>query len=191
MVRRSILNDVKKLNSSSVNQTIEGGSLYANTTFTQANYQPNLSDRNLVMPPYIQYNLFSNRLLGEIYINQTVSPTMANSTAAQLESYIGQNTGALGSLLGSLTRIGKPKVVNASRNYNYSEDTYVQLMENPNAAFSSDSALSNISSLLGTKRLHGHRMRTGLLGRECHADRHIAQQHHHRSQLRLGDARQT
>ena len=48
--------------------------MYANYTRRRTNYQPNLSDQNLIMPPNISYNLFSNRLFGEIYINQTISP---------------------------------------------------------------------------------------------------------------------
>jgi hypothetical protein len=119
-------NVVTQLGSSAVNQTIEGGSEYANYYGTQNQYQPNLSDQSLIMPPNITYSMFSNRLFGEIYINQTISPTFAGSISTQLASYLGSSLGSLGSVLSSFTGMG-PKVLNATRNYNYAEDVYIQV----------------------------------------------------------------
>ncbi len=55
--------------------TIQGGSIYAQYVNTRTYYIPNLSDSGTIFPPEIDYNLFLDRILGEIYINQSVSPT--------------------------------------------------------------------------------------------------------------------
>lgn len=92
-------------NNAKLNKTIEGGGTYAQYP-DQTNYVPNLSDAGLIISPYINYQLFTNRLFGEIYINQTVNPA-----TAQLRTAI---------------KPGFPLVVNATNNYTYSEQQYVQ-----------------------------------------------------------------
>ncbi len=141
-------NWVTNLGSNFVNQTIEGGNMYANSSITQSNYQPNLSDQNLIISPNTRYNLFTNRLLGEIYINQTISPSYAaelGGVGSVIVSELGGNLGVLGGsgsttcsvcLVDALDALGgltgyEPMVINASRNYNYTEDVYIQTIDNP------------------------------------------------------------
>ncbi len=153
---------VTKLGSSFINQTIEGGGVYGIYNNTQTNYQPNLSDQNLVIPPQIAYNIFSNRLFGEIYINQTISPTTANSMASLLESYLLNSAGgSLSSLVGQFActfgvATNCPLVVNATRNYNYAEDIFIQVyLPTVNGGFNPfnsgiGSSLSSFNSILST-----------------------------------------
>ncbi len=148
-------NQVTKLSPSSLNQSIEGGGIYAEYNLSQGDYQPNLSDQNLILPPYLAYSLFSNRLFGEIYVNQTITPSMAGSMSSQLEGFVLSNLGTLGSIIGGFTNTA-PKVVNASRNYNYTEDVYVQTIFNPlaqgfgNISTGSGSGMASFSGLLST-----------------------------------------
>ncbi|MEM0150015.1 MAG: hypothetical protein QXW10_03910, partial [Candidatus Micrarchaeaceae archaeon] len=60
---------------SSANETVEGGPTYIKY-ISQANryYLPNVSDANAILPPYLNFEIFTNRLFGEVYINQSVSP---------------------------------------------------------------------------------------------------------------------
>jgi hypothetical protein len=150
-------NWVTALSNNFINQTIEGGSIYANYTALGANYQANLSDKNLILPPYLELNLFTNRLLGEVYINQTINSTTATSMSSQLEQGVLQNLGSISSLVGSFSGTG-PKVINASRNYNYSEDIYIQVYSPTTSGQNgftqltnaSGSGLSSFSSVLST-----------------------------------------
>ena len=93
--------------STSLNKTIEGGGTYLQYLPGQTTYIPNLSDAAMIIPPYINFQLFTNRLFGEVFINQTIDPSTA------------QGGGSSGS--GSL-----PVVINASNNYAYSEVQYLQ-----------------------------------------------------------------
>lgn len=150
-------NWVTQLSNNFINQTIEGGPIYANYTALGANYQANLSDKNLILPPYLELSVFTNRLLGEVYINQTLNSTTATSMSSQLEQGVLQNLGSISSLAGSFSGTG-PKVINASRNYNYSEDIFIQVYS-PTASgqngftqlgTGSGSGLSSFSSVLST-----------------------------------------
>ena len=94
--------------STSLNKTIEGGGTYLQYLPGQTTYIPNLSDAAMIIPPYINFQLFTSRLFGEVFINQTIDPSTA------------QGGGSSGS--GSL-----PVVINASNNYAYSEVQYQQL----------------------------------------------------------------
>ena len=60
---------------SSINETVEGGPTYVKY-LSQANkyYMPNVSDANAILPPYLNFKIFTNRIFGEIYVNQSVSP---------------------------------------------------------------------------------------------------------------------
>ncbi len=63
------------LNDSS-NITIQSGSIYlANPTNLQDLYIPNISDASMIVPPRLAYTVLSNRLFGEIVINQSVNST--------------------------------------------------------------------------------------------------------------------
>ncbi|MGC8537862.1 MAG: hypothetical protein ACP5MZ_02655 [Candidatus Micrarchaeia archaeon] len=60
---------------SSINETVESGPTYVKYV-SQANkyYIPNVSDANAILPPYLNFKIFTNRIFGEIYVNQSVSP---------------------------------------------------------------------------------------------------------------------
>ncbi len=60
----------------SSNITVQSGSIYlANPTDLQDLYIPNMSDASLIVPPRLAYTVLSNRLFGEIIINQSVNST--------------------------------------------------------------------------------------------------------------------
>lgn len=116
-----------------INQTIEGGGTYLTDAFNNQSYNANLTDKGLIVPPYLSYRIFSDRLFGEIYINQTIGPKTALALGTA-----GSVTGALKSLGISFdTSLSNPMldmllnhfqiVVNATRNYNYKENFYEQL----------------------------------------------------------------
>lgn len=61
--------------SSRVTENIEGGPTYLSyINLSTIFYQQNLSDGNLILPPYLRFKVLSDRLFGEIYINQSVAP---------------------------------------------------------------------------------------------------------------------
>ncbi|MCL4379690.1 hypothetical protein M1589_04060 [Candidatus Marsarchaeota archaeon] len=60
--------------SSTLKEQLQGGQLIAQYQNNQQYYTANLSDQGLIMPPVIDLKLFTNRILGEIFINQTVGP---------------------------------------------------------------------------------------------------------------------
>ena len=106
--------------SPSLNITIEGGGTYLQYLPGQTNYIPNVSDAGLIISPYINYQLFTNRLFGEIFINQTISPSTT------------QGNGAAGGIFGG--RGSLPVVINATNNYKYSKTQYVQAIGSANPA---------------------------------------------------------
>ncbi|MDE1868455.1 MAG: hypothetical protein KGH60_00600 [Candidatus Micrarchaeota archaeon] len=91
-----------------LNRTIEGGSIYAKYLQNDNYYIANISDQNTQLLPYLNINLFTNRVLGELYINQTISPQNA---------YNPLPAGAGGQY---------PLVLNATRQYDYLTNNYVQ-----------------------------------------------------------------
>ena len=64
---------VSKVNSSTNTTAIEGGSIFLQYFGTGVYYSPELSDANLIMPPRIGYEMFTNRLIGEAYVNLTAT----------------------------------------------------------------------------------------------------------------------
>ena len=64
---------VSKVNSSTNTTAIEGGSIFLQYFGTGVYYSPELSDANLIMPPRIGYGMFTNRLIGEAYVNLTAT----------------------------------------------------------------------------------------------------------------------
>lgn len=99
-------------NDANVNATIEGGGTYPQYLPGQTNYIPNLSDAALILSPYINFQIFTNRLFGEVYVNQTISPKTAQTVPTNHNPVTTSGT--------------LPVVVNASNNYKYSETNYVQ-----------------------------------------------------------------
>jgi hypothetical protein len=63
------------LQSSSLNDTVEGGSTYIQAIPSKTYYTPNLSDASSIVQPYLNYDLFTSRIFGEAYTNLTVNPT--------------------------------------------------------------------------------------------------------------------
>jgi hypothetical protein len=100
-------NPVPSTTSPFLNATIESGDTYAQYIPFQSDYIPNISDSGLILSPYIDLQIFTNRILGEIFINQTVSPKTAASIGA--------------------VKQGLPVVVNAINNYTYSEVQFNQV----------------------------------------------------------------
>ena len=86
---------------SSVNLTIEGGPTYLQAPASGKFYDANVSDANLIMPPEMYYKIFSNRVFGNVYINQSVAPSDTQELSREL-------------------------FINATHNYNYSVVTFYQ-----------------------------------------------------------------
>ena len=89
-----------------LNITIEGGDSYLKNLPFQTYYQQNLSDAGLILSPYMNYQIFTNRLFGEVYANQTISPATAANPAS--------------------SRTSLPVVINASHSYNYQINKFEQ-----------------------------------------------------------------
>ncbi|MEM4064872.1 MAG: hypothetical protein QW582_01490, partial [Candidatus Micrarchaeaceae archaeon] len=84
------------------NITVQGGPVYLrNPANIQDYYQANLSDAGAIKPPQLSYIVLSNRLFGEMYINQSVAPTSSMQFAPM-------------------------KVLNQSNPFRYSIATYMQ-----------------------------------------------------------------
>ncbi len=62
------------VHTSSLNYTIQGGATLLQYLTSGKFYNASLSDRNVTLPPLISYNLLTDRLIGSVYINQTVNP---------------------------------------------------------------------------------------------------------------------
>ena len=93
--------------SSALNITIEGGGTYLKYLPDAHNYVQNLSDAGAIMYPYINYQIFTNRLFGDIFVNQTISPDTVNDMANG--------------------RTDLPVVVNSVTLYNYQQQNYQQV----------------------------------------------------------------
>ncbi|MCL5099770.1 MAG: hypothetical protein M1158_01460 [Candidatus Marsarchaeota archaeon] len=87
--------------SNQANSTVEGGATYAYLPALTQYYDANVSDANLAMPPQIYFRMFSDRVFGDIYVNQSVSPSQ--QYALQV-----------------------PLFINGTRSYNYSLVTFTQ-----------------------------------------------------------------
>lgn len=88
-----------------LNRTIEGGSIYAEYLPSNNYYIANISDKNAQLLPSLDINLFTNRVLGEYYINQTISSQSAYSIPSGY---------------------AYPMVLNATSRYNYQVNQYAQ-----------------------------------------------------------------
>ena len=84
-----------------VNSTVEGGATYAYLPALTKYYDANVSDANLVMPPQVYFRIFSDRVFGDMYVNQSVAPS---------QQYALQT----------------PLFINGTRSYNYSFVTFTQ-----------------------------------------------------------------
>ena len=65
---------------------IEGGQTFLQYINNNYYYEPNLSDKNLIIPPVLDYNQFTNRLFGEMYINSSIIGQYYNPTPLVVES---------------------------------------------------------------------------------------------------------
>ncbi|MEM3841398.1 MAG: hypothetical protein QXN59_01745, partial [Candidatus Micrarchaeaceae archaeon] len=64
---------VSKVNSSTNTTAIEGGNIFLQYFSNGLYYSPNMSDAAAIMPPRIGYKTFTNRLIGEVYVNLTAN----------------------------------------------------------------------------------------------------------------------
>ncbi len=121
---------------SSYNSIIEGGPTYLEPNGTNNYYNANLSDAGLIVPPYLNYMLMTNRVFGEIYINQTDMPLNGGSGGAP---------------------ISPPQVINASNNYTY-EQSYVQQVSSlsTNPAYDVELAMPRAQTLFGVQPDSGY-----------------------------------
>lgn len=103
------------LQSNYLNETVEGGRTYLQWP-DQSYYTANLSDSGAITLPMLNYNIFTNRIFGEAYVNITVNPT----------NY------------GYYQTTSAPMVVNAVQNYNYQVLNY---MLNGQVAYSAQQAI--------------------------------------------------
>ena len=65
---------------------IEGGQTFLQYIDNNYYYEPNLSDKNLIIPPVLDYNQFTNRLFGEMYINSSIIGQYYNPVPLVVES---------------------------------------------------------------------------------------------------------
>ena len=94
------------LKSNFLQYTIQGGGTYLEyQPYDQNYYVANLSDAAAVMSPDITYEMLTNRQFGEIFVNQTISPSWAEKTSPQWQT---------------------PVVVNAVQVSNYQGEVFVQ-----------------------------------------------------------------
>ena len=121
---------------SGLNISIEGGGTYLRYIPQETYYIQNLSDAGAIMYPYIDYQIFTNRLFGNIYVNQTVSPI---TTGAQASG-----------------RPGLPTVINVTNLYTYQQETYQQI-----STFGTNNAY-NISLVIPTGSSSGPSFLNGL-----------------------------
>ena len=95
------------LKSNNLQENIQGGSTYLQQLLSnQGYYTSNLSDAGAIISPDLNYNIYSNRWFGEMFVNLTVSPTDSfpvvlpdaqvinaeSSSNYQLESYMQQSS---------------------------------------------------------------------------------------------------
>ncbi len=121
---------------SSYNSIIEGGPTYLEPNGTNNYYNANLSDAGLIVPPYLDYLLMTNRVFGEIYINQTDMPLNGGPGGAP---------------------ISPPQVINASNNYTY-QQSYVQQVSSlsTNPAYDVELAMPRAQTLFGVRSDSGY-----------------------------------
>ncbi|MDE1857136.1 MAG: hypothetical protein KGH98_03585 [Candidatus Micrarchaeota archaeon] len=79
--------------SSSYNSSVNGGYTYPTYPAYGGSsllYQANLSDENLIIPPAVNFQIYSNRLFGEAYVNQSVraSGPLANPLVINASRYL-------------------------------------------------------------------------------------------------------
>ncbi len=74
---------------------------------TRNYYEANLSDAGLILPPQVYINIFADRIFGEIYINQSVTPTGIISKGA---GPIGQSATLYTAAGGTLTIAYSPTI---------------------------------------------------------------------------------
>ncbi len=99
--------------SNSINETVAGGATYLEYLPNGNIYAPQISDEFLTLPSIINYKILTNRLLGNITVNDSVTrnglPNVLSFIAQGLTSEI--NAAAEG--------LSTPYFINSTHNYNY------------------------------------------------------------------------
>ncbi len=85
--------------SNNILNRIEGGQTFLQDVISNNYYIANLSDAGMIIPPNLKYNLFSDRLFGETYINASIMPG---------------------------PYIANPQVITSAKNYTYSLVKFTQ-----------------------------------------------------------------
>lgn len=139
---------------STFNAVIEGGPtylVYNNTNFNQF-YQPDISDSRAILPPSIDYKVLTNRLFGEIYVNQSIMP----NPLAKLDSAKITDVQDLVSKLSSLVSPGIQLPIMLSLNqthlYDYLPVFYYQVYPNGGASSSYGLAVPAYVSVIAIPR---------------------------------------
>ena len=122
-------------NQGSLNETVEGGNIYVRDNVFSAPYQANLTDSGLIELPVQDYSVFADKIIGELYINRTISSTEFEASAGL--NYLNYFTGGSITVSGipGLSQLASiftsPKVINASNGYTYSIIPFLQVPINP------------------------------------------------------------
>lgn len=114
-----------------LNETVEGGNIYVNDNIFRAPYQANLSDAGLIELPVQDYSIFADKIIGEIYINRTVTPSEFETSAGlNYANYLTGGKISASSIPGLSQLVNiftSPQVINASNGYTYSIIPFLQI----------------------------------------------------------------
>ncbi len=119
---------------STANDLINGGPtylVYNNTNFNQY-YMPNVSDAGTILPPNLDYRVLTDRLLGEIYVNQSVMPNPAAGITIAGSIELSKLSSMLGSLKPVAYQLPIMIAVNQTHIYDYIPQYYYSVETNPN-----------------------------------------------------------
>ncbi|MCL5434275.1 MAG: hypothetical protein M1559_01000 [Candidatus Marsarchaeota archaeon] len=99
--------------SNAINETVAGGATYLEYLPNSNIYAPQISDEFLTLPSIINYKILTNRLLGNITVNNSVTrnglPNVLSLIAQGLTSEISATANSLST----------PYFINSTHNYNY------------------------------------------------------------------------
>ncbi len=102
--------------SSVLNETVESGPTLFQFQNWRKYFEANLSDEYLITPPELYFNVFTNRIFGEAYINSTITPSGLSAV----------------SYLGGSDYVPSGLILNATHTLNYSQVKDLETCENPN-----------------------------------------------------------
>ncbi len=80
---------------SQLNESLASGFVIGQYQNNNKYYEANLSDAGLILPPQIFLNIFSNRIFGEMYINQSMNPRGPSLGGNGPSSFTGSSYGSI------------------------------------------------------------------------------------------------